>query len=90
MIPHVHNIFTDDVIIACFPTGTVSHVRKPAINCATRRCQKKRPPLVRLNAHSSWERKLTVNLIVGVDVKGRQQHVLNARGVGIVLAVALV
>ena len=51
---------------------------------------KKKPPLVRLNAHSSWERKLTVNLIVGVDVKGRQQHVLNARSVGIVLAVTLV
>lgn len=51
---------------------------------------KKTPPLVRLNAHSSWERKLTVNLIVGVDVKGRQQHVLNARSVGIVLAVTLV
>lgn len=89
MIPHVHNIFTDDVIIACFPTGTVPHVRKPAINSAVRNRQKT-PPLVRLNAHSSWERKIIVNLIVGVDVKGRQQHVLNARGVGIVLAVALV
>ena len=51
---------------------------------------KKTPPLMRLNAHSSWERWIIVNLIVGVDVKGRQQHVLNARSIGIVLAVALI
>lgn len=51
---------------------------------------KKTSPLMRRNAHLSWERWVTFSLIVGVDVKGRQQHVLNARGVGIVLAVALV
>ncbi len=51
---------------------------------------KKTPPLMRRNAHLSWERWVTFSLIVGVDVKGRQQHVLNARSVGIVLAVTLV
>lgn len=51
---------------------------------------KKTSPLMRFHAHLSWERWVTFSLIVGVDVKGRQQHILNARGVGIVLAVALV